>query len=91
MADGLNSDWKETGKNLGSAFKGLGKSIKGEVTNDPQNDPTKEDWKETGKDIGHAFKGLGKTLIKTAKTGIDKAGDWAEKDDKKELPDEPKE
>lgn len=83
MPENLNSEWKETGKNLGSAFKGLGKSIKGEVDNNPETNPSKEDWKETGKDLGHAFKGLGKTLIKTAKKGVDKAEDWATSDDKK--------
>ncbi len=42
---------------------------------------TKEAWKETGRDLGHAFKGLGKTLLKTAKTGVNKATEWAESDD----------
>lgn len=42
---------------------------------------TKENWKETGRDLGHAFKGLGKTLLKTAKTGVNKATEWAESDD----------
>lgn len=41
---------------------------------------TKEDWKETGKGLGHAFKGLGKTILRTAKTGVDKATSWAEDD-----------
>ncbi len=45
---------------------------------------TKEDWKETGRDIGHAFKGLGKTILRTAKTGVDKATSWAEEDDDKD-------
>lgn len=39
---------------------------------------TKQDWKETGRGLGHAFKGLGKTLIRTAKTGVDKVNDWAD-------------
>lgn len=43
---------------------------------------TKQDWKDTGRELGHAFKGLGKTLIRTAKTGVDKVSDWADgKDD----------
>lgn len=42
---------------------------------------TKENWKDTGRDLGHAFKGLGKTLLKTAKTGVNKATEWAETDD----------
>lgn len=45
---------------------------------------TKQDWKETGRDLGHAFKGLGKTLIRTAKTGVDKVNDWADNKDDKE-------
>ncbi|MBR6772747.1 MAG: hypothetical protein IKM29_05085 [Clostridia bacterium] len=42
---------------------------------------TKEDWKNTGKGFANAFKGLGKTVVKTVKTGVDKAGDWADRDD----------
>lgn len=82
MPENLNSEWKETGKNLGAAFKGLGKSIKGEVDGQPETDPSKEDWKETGKDLGNAFKGLGKTLLKTAKKGVDKADGLINSDDK---------
>lgn len=41
---------------------------------------TKQEWKETGKDLGHAFKGLGKTLVRTVKTGVDAATDWAADD-----------
>ena len=37
----------------------------------------KDSWKETGVGLGHAFRDLGKTLVKTAKTGVDKADDWA--------------
>ncbi len=37
----------------------------------------KDNWKETGKELGHAFSGLGKTLIKTAKTAVNKAENWA--------------
>ena len=43
----------------------------------------KDDWKETGKDLGGAFADLGKTLVRTGKTAVDKAVDWAENDDKK--------
>ena len=42
---------------------------------------TKQDWKNTGKGFANAFKGLGKTIVKTVKTGVDKADQWAEKDD----------
>lgn len=104
-------DWKDTGKGLGSAFKGLGKSIvrtaktgvdkavdwaEGkpaeetaqtadgaaatqasgtEAGSNVFNDGT---WRETGKDLGGAFKGLGQNIIKSAKKGGDKAGEWAE-------------
>ena len=41
----------------------------------------KDDWKETGKGLGEAFADLGKTLVRSGKTAVDKAVDWAEKDD----------
>ena len=44
----------------------------------------KDDWKETGKDMGGAFKQLGKSIIKSGATVVDKANDWAERDDAKE-------
>ena len=44
----------------------------------------KDDWKETGKDLGGAFKQLGKSIIKSGATAVDKANDWAERDDAKE-------
>ena len=40
----------------------------------------KEEWKNTGKELGGAFTGLAKSLIRSAKTGIDKVEDWAEED-----------
>ena len=45
--------------------------------------PLKDSWKQTGAGLGHAFRDLGKTLVKTAKTGVDKAGEWADSDDNK--------
>ena len=48
----------------------------------------KESWKETGSDLGNAFKGLGKNIVRSVKTGVDKATDWAEGDDK-EKPERP--
>ena len=42
----------------------------------------KDSWKETGTSLGHAFRDLGKTLVKTVRTGVDKADDWANKEDK---------
>ena len=44
----------------------------------------KEDWKETGKDLGGAFKQLGKSIVKSGATVVNKANDWAERDDAKE-------
>lgn len=40
----------------------------------------KETWKETGVGLGHAFRDLGKAVVKTAKTGVDKADEWASSD-----------
>ena len=44
----------------------------------------REDWKETGKDLGGAFKQLGKSIVKSGATVVNKANDWAERDDAKE-------
>lgn len=44
----------------------------------------KEEWKNTGKELGGAFTGLAKSLIRSAKTGIDKVEDWAEDDGKEQ-------
>lgn len=108
-------DWKDTGKGLGSAFKGLGKSIirtaktgvdkaadwaegkpdgasaestqtdSGAAASSEASDSTAGSnvfndgtWRETGKELGGAFKGLGQNIIKSAKRGGDKAGEWAE-------------
>ena len=43
----------------------------------------KETWKETGVGLGHAFRDLGKAVVKTAKTGVDKADEWASSDGEK--------
>ena len=40
---------------------------------------------ETGKDLGGAFKQLGKSLVKSGATVVNKANDWAERDDAKEV------
>lgn len=47
-------------------------------------DSLKESWKETGKDLGGAFKQLGKSIVKSGATVVNKANDWAERDDAKE-------
>lgn len=44
----------------------------------------KDDWKETGKDLGGAFKQLGKSVVKSGAVVVNKANDWAERDDAKE-------
>ncbi len=44
----------------------------------------KEDWKETGKDLGGAFNRLGKSIVKSGAIVVNKANDWAERDDAKE-------
>ena len=44
----------------------------------------KDDWKETGKDLGGAFKQLGKSIVKSGAIVVNKANDWAERDDAKE-------
>ncbi|MBR6322371.1 MAG: YtxH domain-containing protein [Lachnospiraceae bacterium] len=94
----LKDQWKETGKDMGEAFSGLGKNIirsvadgVEKVTDWAQPKEEKDDgssvfndgsWRETGKDFGEAFSGLGKSLVSTAKAGKGKAEDWA--DDRKE-------
>ena len=41
----------------------------------------KDSWKDTGVGLGHAFRDLGKSLVKTGKTALKKADEWANKDD----------
>ena len=48
----------------------------------------KDSWKETGSSLGHAFRDLGKTLVKTVKTGVDKADEWANSPEKEKTPEE---
>lgn len=43
----------------------------------------RDEWKETGKGLGHAFRDLGKSIVRSVKTGVDKADDWASSDDAK--------
>ncbi len=40
----------------------------------------RDEWKQTGKDLGHAFQGLGKSIVRSVKTGVDKADEWANND-----------
>lgn len=46
----------------------------------------KNSWKQTGQGLGHAFRDLGKTLINTGKKGVDKAVDWAGREDQPQQP-----
>lgn len=48
----------------------------------------RDTWKKTGTDLGHAFRDLGKTLVKTVKTGAEKADNWANSEDYDEKKDE---
>ena len=48
----------------------------------------RDTWKKTGTDLGHAFRDLGKTLVKTVKTGAEKADNWANSEDYEEKTDE---
>lgn len=68
----LKDEWKETGKNLGSAMSDLGKSI-GKSADTIVHDKKDEDnvfkngtWKETGKNLVKAFKGLFKSIVHSA-------------------------
>ena len=51
----------------------------------------KDNWKEAGSGLGHAFRDLGKTIVKTVRTGVDKADEWANKPEASEEKEEPKE
>lgn len=41
----------------------------------------RDEWKQTGKELGHAFQGLGKSIVRSVKTGVDKADEWANSDE----------
>ena len=41
----------------------------------------KEEWKKTGTELGKAFTKLAKTTIRSVKTGVEKAEEWAESDE----------
>ena len=46
-------------------------------------DGLKNNWKKVGKGFASLGKDLGKTLLKTVKTGVDAASDWAGEPDGK--------
>lgn len=43
----------------------------------------KDGWKQAGKDLGGAFKAFGKTILKSARTVVDKADDKCNKSEEK--------
>ena len=43
----------------------------------------KDNFKELGRDFKKLGKDIGKTAVKTVKTVVGKAADWAEEEDKK--------
>lgn len=47
----------------------------------------RENWKETGVGLGHAFKNLGKSIVKSVKTGVVKADEWANGDNNEKTED----
>ncbi len=47
----------------------------------------RKSWKNTGTGLGGAFKNLGKTIINSGKKGVDKAVEWAEREDAPRQPD----
>jgi hypothetical protein len=87
----LKDEWKETGKGLGSAFKGLAKNVGRSVDTALSSDEERAgsdvfndgSWRRTGKELGGAFKGLAKSIVDSAKEGIDRLDD----DEKKEKED----
>ena len=50
----------------------------------------KENFKELGRDFKKLGKDIGKTAVKTVKTGVNKASDWAD-DEKKQANEAPAE
>ena len=77
---GLKEDWKTAGKDAGTAFadlgKSLGKTAKVVFTDDKneaeENGHTKlgNTWKETGKGFGEAGKSLGQASLHTVKKAV---------------------
>ena len=45
-------------------------------------DNLKSNWKKVGKDFAALGKDLGKSLLKTVKTGVNAASDWAKEEQK---------
>ena len=79
MSD-LKESWKDTGSQFKESGKDVGHAFKTLVTGSPKE--TGAAFKETGKDVGHAFKGFGKSVFQSVKTGVFKADDLVNGDDK---------
>ena len=78
----LKDEWKETGRNLGTAFKGLGKnvgrSVKSGLDSSDDNEPNvfnDGSWRNTGRELGQAFKGLANSVIDSAREGMERLDD----------------
>ena len=90
----LKEDWKKTGKDVGTAFadlgKSLGKTAKVVFTDDEnkveENGHTElgNKWKKTGKDFGEAGKSFGKASLHTAQKVVNCDDKKANKDIKKD-------
>lgn len=87
---GLKDSWKNTGKNIGSAFSNFGKAMgktakvvftdeKNEVDENGDSD-LKKAWKDTGKGFGEAGKSFGHSAADTGKKVVGKE----EKDENKD-------
>ncbi|MBO4869179.1 MAG: hypothetical protein J5585_05665 [Clostridia bacterium] len=96
---GLKDDWKDTGKNLGKSFVGLGKSIiksvevgadkvldeeKKDENGEPVPTGLRDSWSKVGHSFGEAGKSLGKAVAGTAKSVAESLDD--EKDAANEEP-----
>ncbi len=87
MSD-LKDSWKDTGSQFKESGKDVGHAFKTLVTGSPKE--TGSAFKETGKDVGHAFKGFGKSVFKSVKAGVAKADDLVNKNENEAASDEAK-
>ena len=85
----LKDEWKQTGKDVGTAFsnfgKAMGKTAKVVFTDDENkvdengDSELKKAWKDMGKGFGQAGKSFGKATGDTAKSVVDDLDDKNEK------------
>jgi len=101
----VKDEWKNTGKDLGKSFAGLGKTIVRSVKvgadklldEEPKDEngnvkPTnlKENWSKVGHSFGKSGKSFGKAVTETAKTVISKADEeFGEAEPEKPAEEEP--